>query len=206
MSDPAEIERIMIVIDGDNLSDHLCESSLTLHQMIDACVRDFGSANCKVVEGPALFATLHDGSYDLRYRNGRLKHQLLSEIAVPRKYKYRPGLNEFGEPGEKGYDDSRIMNYVMNRLDKFDTIFIFSCDYHFAEFAWRLNREHGKAFLMCGFSGKSTKDWLVEKSYFLDLSTLELPKEKDSGMGAIDWEEFHQRALRITGRDKEGWV
>lgn len=170
MNHSPETERILVVIDGENIVELLLKCSLSLHEMIDVCVRDFGVHPCKLVEGPALFLTVHEEEFDRRNEEGRLRHDLLSEIAVPKRYKYRKYINEVGSHAEKGYEDSRIMNYVINRLDKFDALFMFSGDSHFVEFAEQVNSVHSKAVLICGFS-QNTKAWIAAKRHFFDLAT-----------------------------------
>lgn len=212
MNDSPKEERILIVVDGENLIDFLLRSPMSLHEMIDACVRDFGDNPCRTVEGPALFLTVHDEEFDRRNEAGRLRHDLLSEIAVPKRCKYREVVSGAGGRCEKGYDDRRIMDYVMNRINKFDTLFMFSSDIHFFEFSEHIANDYDKAFLVCGHSGKAGH-WLKDEQCFLDLATLRPPREPEmereynrmigqklERWKMIEGESFHERALRLLGR------
>ena len=196
MNHSPETERILVVIDGENIVELLLKCTLSLHEMINVCVRDFGGNPCKLVEGPALFLTVHDKEFDRRNEGGRLRHDLLSQIAVPKRYKYRKYINEVGSPAEKGYEDSRIMNYVLSRLDKFDTLFMFSGDSHLVEFAEQVSSAHGKLILICGFS-QNTKAWIVAKSYFFDLATFFAEEESAAEKEEVVEEPDESRTIVV---------
>ena len=155
-------QRVMIIIDGDNLSDMSERTGkIDIAKLCQLLTDD------RVLTEAAFFVSIpFEEKREFNHFVFALRRNGLRVIDTP----MRKQTNKDGSIKIKGYSDSKIWRFILDRLDYFDTLVLATRDGDYADILDYISIRHGKQTELCAIWKGMDQNLLKVVNFWWNLS------------------------------------